>query len=415
MIKMKDDKYLRVLKNKNFLKLWGSQILSQVALNMLNFVLVLKIFEKTESTIAVSLVLIFYALPAIILGPFSGTLVDLWNKRRLLMMTNAFQGIIILFYIPIKDLIWPIYSIIFLYSFVNQFYIPGEAATLPGVVKKENLPAANSIFLFSVYGAFMGGYGLAGPVVKIAGWETPFAIASLMLWLACISVSLLPKEQKRAQISAENFTDFWIYLKEGYQFIRDEPLVFLPSLLLVFSQILSSSAAILFPSYASKILAIDIRDLSVALIVPAGLGAFAGAAAVVRCLKTIRKKSLIELGVFLASFCLFLLSFLIPKILDFHLRLAVSGAIMFLIGIAFVFFAIPTQTLIQEHTPKKLRGRVFGFLGFMITLGMTIPVLVAATIADILGVTWIIFSAAVLIGIVGIYSRWGFPSWILRR
>lgn len=412
---MRKNKYLKVLGNKNFLKLWGSQILSQVALNMLNFILVLKIFDQTGSTVAVSLVLIFYALPALILGPLSGTLVDLWNKRQLLMLTNALQGLIILFYIPFKELIWPIYGIIFLYSFVNQFYLPGEAATLPGVVEKKSLSVANSIFLFSIYGSFIGGYGLAGPIVKSMGWEAPFVLATLMLWLASLSTSLLPSGTGRSQVGAKNLAQFWARLKEGYQFIRSEPLVFLPFLLLVFAQTLTSTSAVLFPSYATKILAIDIRDLSVVLIIPAGTGAFLGAATVVKRAKKVRKKTLIESGVFLASFCLFLLAFLVPKILNFHLRLATTSLVMFLAGVAFVFFAVPTQTLIQEHTPKKLRGRVFGVLGFMITLGMTVPVLVAATIADFLGVTWIIFLAAAFIGLIGIYSRWGFPSWILRR
>ncbi len=412
---MKKDKYLKVLTNKNFLKLWGSQVFSQVALNMINFILVLKIFEQTGSTIAVSLVLIFYALPAIILGPFSGTLVDLWDKRKVLMLTNLIQGVIILFYIPIKDLIWPIYSIIFLYSFVNQFYIPGEAATLPGVVEKNDLPAANSIFLFSIYGGFIGGYGLAGPMVKIVGWRAPFIIAAIMLWLAFFSVSLLPPGTGKRQVEAENIAEFWNRLKEGYLFIKSEPLVFLPFILLVFAQILSSTSAILFPSYATKILAIDIKDLSIVLIVPAGIGAFLGATTVVRRVGKVRKKTLIEFGVFLASFCLLLLAFLVPKVLNFHFRLALTSFIMFLAGIAFVFFAIPTHTLIQEHTPKKLRGRVFGVLGFMITLGMTVPVLAAATIADILGVTVMIFLAAVFIAAIGFYSRWGLPSWIFRR
>jgi MFS family permease len=410
---MKSDKYFKVLKNKDFLKLWGSQVFSQLALNMINFILVLKIFDQTGSTIAVSLVLIFYALPAIILGPFSGTLVDLWDKRKLLMLTNALQGAVILFYIPLKELIWPIYSIIFLYSFVNQFYLPSEAATLPGIVAKEDLPTANSIFLFSVYGAFVGGYGLAGPAVRLAGWESPFLVGAAMLWFACLFVSFLPIGKKKQRNEIENFAEFWLHLKEGYQFIRSEPLVFLPSLLLVFSQILISTTAILFPSFATQILMIDIRDLSLTLIVPAGIGAFLGAATVVRRVGRVRKKTLIEFGIFLASFCLFLLAFLIPRIA--YYRLAITGLIMFFLGIAFVFFAIPTQTLIQEHTPQDLRGRVFGVLGFMTTLGMTVPILVVATIADIFGATWMIFFAAFLVAIVGFYSRWGLPRWILRR
>jgi MFS family permease len=85
-------------------------------------------------------------------------------------------------------------------------------------------------------------------------------------------------------------------------------------------------------------------------------------------------------------------------------RIQTAMIIVFLLGISLVSLLIPTQTLIQEQTPKEFRGRVFGVLGFMITIGTILPVLLTATIADILGVTWIIFIIGLGVGVIAVYS-----------
>jgi len=73
---MKREIVKELRKNKKFLYLWTSQILTQLTVNLINFVIILRIFGKMQSTVAVSLVWLFYALPTIIVGPFVGTLID---------------------------------------------------------------------------------------------------------------------------------------------------------------------------------------------------------------------------------------------------------------------------------------------------------------------------------------------------
>ncbi len=112
--------FFEVLGIADFRKIWYSQILSQVTINFINFVLVLRVFEATGSTVAVSFVWIFYAIPAILLGPFSGTIVDLTDKRRILILTTILEAVIVLFYLFVKTKIWPLYSIIFLWTLFNK-------------------------------------------------------------------------------------------------------------------------------------------------------------------------------------------------------------------------------------------------------------------------------------------------------
>ncbi len=393
--------FFEVAKIKNFRKIWGSQILSQGTLNLINFVIILRIFEATHSTVAVSLVWIFYAIPATLLGPFSGTIVDLFQKRKILMYTTFFEAIIVLCYLLVKQKLWPIYSVIFLYSLVNQLYIPAEASTMPWVVSKNLLPVANSLFLFTIYGAFLVGFGLAGPLVRIVGHEVPFILGFVFLMTASLFVSGLPKEEKKGKIS--DVQDFLIRVKEGYLFIKGEPSILFPLLLLVFSQVVVGIIAVLSPSLATEILSIDLLDAGPTLILPAGFGAIIGALGVTSLLRRkIRKKKIISFGFFLSAVSLLSIATVVPLLGS--LRALVALGIAFLLGIGFVSIIIPVQTLLQEKTPEDKRGRVFGVLGFAITLTSILPVLLTATIAEILGTNFMIGIISLLVGVLGVYS-----------
>jgi len=398
--------FIAILKTKNFIKIWSSQILSQLTVNLLNFVLIIKIFENTNSTVAVSLFWFFWALPAIFLGPFSGTLIDFLGTRKILILSNLSQALVVLLYLPVRNSIWPIYSILLLYSFLNQFYLPAEAATLPGAVNRKLLPSANSLFLFTTYASLILGYGLAGPLIKLIGRQFPFVIGSLMLILAALAVRLLPSQtfsKINHKISSQYLPDFFKKLNEGYQFIRYNPTVLFPLLILVFSQIILSILLVLAPALIVKILNTDLINISSRLVLPIGIGGILGMITTVKLLKNIRKRYLINTGFFLLSFSLFFLVLAVPHFPQYFKILSeiVLGLIC---GFAFSLFTVPTQTLLQEKTPDNLRGRVFGVLGFLITLSSVLPVLFAATIGEFLGEIWVILILATAIFTLGLFS-----------
>jgi MFS family permease len=223
--------FLEILKNKNFLKIWGSQLLSQITVNLLNFILILQIFQQTESTVAISLFWFFWSIPAIFIGPLSGTLIDLWGTRKILILTNLFQSLIVLLYLSASSSIWPIYTILMIYSISNQFYLPAEAATMPSVVPQKLLSSANSLFLSTTYLSLVLGFGVAGLLVRVLGYQIPFILGSLMLILGALLVWRLPEMtfvKPTGKIDSSKFQEFLNKLVEGYRFLKASPTVLFP-------------------------------------------------------------------------------------------------------------------------------------------------------------------------------------------
>ena len=371
--------YFDLLTKTAFPKIWTVQILSQVSLNLVNFLLILRIFEATGSTVAVSLVLLSYATPVLIIGPFAGTISDLFSKRSLMFTAISVQAAAVLLYLPIQSRIWPIYLVVFLYGIISQIYIPAESSMMVNLVPKRLLAVANSLFVFTIYASFLIGFGFAGPLVRLFGNNTPFLIISGLLVFGSFLVRSLPKDKKAETVTTPD--EFWKKLLEGYSFIKQSPTVLFPLVLLVLTSTVVQIIAVLAPAITVKVFGIDLLDASTQIILPVGAGSVLGAFGAVQLLRSNRKKVVITQGIFLAAASLGVLGLAVPNIENSTLVGTIS---LFALGLSFPMVSIPSQTLLQEKTPDALRGRVFGTLGFLMTGFSLLPVLFSAALTEVL-------------------------------
>lgn len=398
--------FATVLKNKDFLKIWGAQLVSLICANMLVFILMGRIYQDTGSTIAVGLLWGFDILPSATLGPFIGVFLDYLDKKKILIFSSLIQAFVVLLFLGIGEKVWPIYTIILLYSFCDEFFNPAIAILLPSIVKKEELTAANSIFLFTTQGSFAFGFLAGGMILKLLGFS-PFAfiLASILLLFAVFLASLLrwnPSVQKR-KVKA-TLAGFWHELVGGYNFIKNEPKILFPIILLTGLQIILGMGLILIPTISREIVSIDFADSPFVLVVPAILGAILGSLLVERMIRKYLKRVLIINGLFLLGIAILFFGVVLPLI---WFAAILSSFLVFLMGAAFVLMFIPLQVLIQENTPFGVRGRVFGTLNTLITLAAAIPVLATVTVVDILGIKLALAIAGVFLIVLAVYTARG--------
>lgn len=385
----------KLLRNKNFLKLWVSQLFSQLTINMLNFVLISKIYEQTGSTIAVALLWIFFSLPAVFVGPFSGLIIDIFSKRKILMLANFFQAVTIFIFYFISHHLYPIYVAVFVYSLLNQFYLPAEAASIPWLVKKKNLPSANSLFLFTSQASFLVGFGSGGIFLNFVSANTAILVAGVLLLIASASIFLLPVDKTELKKPTEvKRLDVWFdWLKEGWQYLSKKgKLVFYSFGLLALFQTAVAGLGAIFPALSAEILERPFSKTGVGLVFPLAIGLIGGSTVFSRFANGRRKKHWIFLGTVTGGASLILislLSFINPYPEKRFLLLMI---LLFITGIAAALVYVPSQTFVQETTPADIRGRIFGILSVIINLSIIPPVLLIALIIDILGVNGLLFS-----------------------
>lgn len=390
-----------LLKNPKFLYLWISQLLSQLTINMMNFLLLTRLFTVTGSSIATSLLWLAYALPAIFFGPIGAASVDMVSKRKMLMVTNLLQALTVFAYIFIHEQsIFLLYAVVLAYSFFNQFYVPAESASLPSVVSKKDLPHANSLFFITQQTSLIVGFGIAGIVEKLLGFNGSLILFSVFLFIAFISVSFLGEMKPKKEIP-ETFEKvlkaFFDSILEGYEYIKGKKSILLPLLLLLGIQAGLAIAIISLPVIATQILNISVNLAGIYIVIPIGIGALLGSVYVSKMLKGgLRKRKLIEicLGVVGISMLLFIIG--VPYLSEF---------LIILIGFGFIGINIPTLTYLQETTPPHLRGRVFGNLWFLVTIVTVFPVLFSGAITELFGVRTLFTMMAIGVLLVLVYVK----------
>jgi MFS family permease len=75
-----------------FIIVWIGQIISIMASGMSGFGLSIWMFEQTKSATAMGLMQVFYILPFLLLSPIAGVMVDRYN-RKLMMMVSDFTAV----------------------------------------------------------------------------------------------------------------------------------------------------------------------------------------------------------------------------------------------------------------------------------------------------------------------------------
>lgn len=405
--------YSSLLRNWNFDKLWGAQLFSQLAANILNFALIIRVFDLAAGTryanIAVSLLILSFGIPSIIFAVFAGALIDHLDRKKVLVLTNILRaGLVLLFFLVEKNLLM-VYGLIFVISTITQFFVPAEGSALPHLVKKEGLVSANSLFLFTIYGSFIVGYSLAGPIIGKWGIEMVYIVTSVCFLIAAMLSALLPT------LRAVDKRDIALYAiavevtnnlrKNLGSIYRDKKLLF-PILQLTIAQGLTNVIIVLAPSLSLLVLGKSLSKASEILIVPAGIGMIGGAILIGYFFKDKNKARMIEIGLLLAATCLFMLG-IIKKFPQQNIALIVASLVLAL-GFANALVSVSAQTLLQLNSTEETRGKIFGALNMMVNVAATLPILLAGVTADLVSPLSVLVTVAVLILIYLVFQRRAF-------
>ncbi|MGW3283181.1 MFS transporter [Streptomyces sp. NPDC001002] len=159
--------------SRDFRRLWFSGMISTFG-SFLTFVaLPVQIKELTESAAAVGAIGAVELVPLIVFGLYGGALADALDKRKLILWTEAGQGVLsallLLNALVPSPAVWPLYVVAALSSALVSVQRPALDSLWPRIVAHEHLPAAASLNALRWTVGGVAGPALAGVVVAYAG------------------------------------------------------------------------------------------------------------------------------------------------------------------------------------------------------------------------------------------------------
>ncbi len=414
----KVDPILDVLKNILFRKLWIGQIATQLASNMLIFLLALLVYRMTGSNVAVSGLFLAYGFPSLLFGVMAGTIVDRLDRRAVLVGAHFTRALLMVAVMALGDRISAVYLLVFTYAIINQLTTPSEVPLIPQFVPKTHLVSANSLFSFTFYGSMAIGLICAGPALRFLGAEGSYILIFVLYMIGTISVFGIPPQGEGFKSLRRIFQYDIVYIfkrfvnnmEMGVQYVAKSHVLKEAMVLLTGTQILIVLLGTLGPGFADKVLRIDIRDASLLIVGPTIVGILSGALWVGNRGYRYASLTLMNIGVISAGLILIITSavFAATNTLWFALvpRVVVNIAalgLFYLLGFANSLLDVPSNTMLQKETEGDMRGRVYGILSASVGGAGILPVVISGLLADLIGVGTVIFLLGLIVFIYGIY------------
>jgi predicted MFS family arabinose efflux permease len=388
--------YIEVLGNKNFSKLWVSQVCSQLTNYLLSFTVLIKVFRMTESTLHVSLVLLSFGLATVVFGSLAGVYSDRFDRRKILTLINFLQALAVLAYIPTNDNFALLLLVTFVYSSLNQFYLPAEAPSIPNLVSENQNLVANSYFSFTGSVSMMLGFVLAGPMILWIGVNGVFVAGFAMLIIASISTSFLPP-LKPVNHSGSYVQKVWDEFKEGVRHLWESPDLHFPLLSLIVAQVFNGVLITLAPEFVEKILGINLETGTIYMIAPIGLGILLGALLLHFENKYFSKQNLI-----LAGFLGMGLIMLVIGLAAGNVGKEAYTAMALILGFFNAHVFAPSHSIVQGAAKENIRGRVYGVLYVLLQGAATLPAVFVGLASKALSAAMIMALFGCLLAVTGL-------------
>jgi len=185
---------------QTFFIVWIGQVISLLGSKLTEFALGFWILDQTYQDTGTitqfALTILFMYLPKVLISPLAGVLIDRWNRRSAMILSDLGTGIVtivILALVGSNNLaVWHIYLALTISSSLNAFQQPAYIAAIAQLVPGENLSRANGMVQASFAIAKIAAPAIAGLLMKFFGLETILCI-DIATFLAAIATLLSVK------------------------------------------------------------------------------------------------------------------------------------------------------------------------------------------------------------------------------
>jgi len=218
-------------RNRNYRFAWSGQIVSEVGDHFNNIAVLSLAMSQTHSGTVIATLMMSRAIPAMLVGPLAGIVLDRFDRRRIMIASDLIRGFIALGFILTlgHHQTWLLYLLSALLFMASPFFTSGRSAILPSIATEDELHTANSLtqttgWLTLTVGAFFGGTTAAK-----FGYEFAFLFNSLSFFISAFCIYNLRSKvghfRAHRSLNETKVARPWHEYREGLAYMRKNPLI----------------------------------------------------------------------------------------------------------------------------------------------------------------------------------------------
>lgn len=385
-----------IFKNKNFLLLWLGQLVSAIGSRMHAIAVMWYVLEITGSAAKAGITMIFTVVPNILLSPLTGPLADRINRKKIIVISDFLNGVLVgvialLVYTDSMEL-WILYLISALMSATSAFFSPAIQASIPSIVKKDNLVKANSLTQMTRYATSIFGPAVGGILVAFMGIPGLFLLNSISYLISSFSESfiIIPKVKRDKTKKTSLLNEF----SEGIKYtIKNKDLLHIIIVGGVIINFFFAPLSLMIAVMAKEVLNVGSGGYGI-LLSAMSVGGLIMSFIIPKISDKIGNYKLMFIGLTLEGL------FLIPFAFANNIYIGVIS--LAILGSSFGVVNVAIGTVIQTIVPNNIMGRVSSVFGILCSVSVPLGYYLGGVALETYSVTNICIISGIIVTIAGL-------------
>ena len=384
-------------KKKSF-QFLSSQIVSLFGSMLVQYAITWSILLETQSGAMVTISILCGFLPTFFIAPFAGVWADRYNRKILIIVSDAAIALstlvlAVLFMLGYGE-IWLLFAVSVVRSFGAGIQTPAVSAILPQIVPTDKLTRVNGLFGSVQSAVMLISPMAAGALLGFASIVSIFFIDVVTAAVAIFILSVLLHVPTHAKALEKRAVGYFSDLRDGIAYIAGHGYVKAFFLYCTLFFILAAPAAFLTPLQVARRFGDDVWRLS-AIEMVFSIGMMAGGGVMAAWGGFRNKVRTMMFASFVFAVCTVALG-LVPV---FWLYLVIMG----LFGVTMPVFNTPAMVLLQQKVEENYLGRVFGVMSMISSIMMPLGMLVFGPLADVIRIEWLLVGTGGVLAVVSFF------------
>ncbi|MBK5222946.1 MAG: MFS transporter [Acidimicrobiia bacterium] len=387
---------VRAFKHRDYAIFWSGALASNTGTWVQNLTVPYVLYQLTDSAFWVGVATFAQFIPGMVLGPLGGSIADRFDRRRVLLATQALMAMVafLLWAAWVADFrsLPVILGIVTLSGVIAGINIPSWQSFVNDMVPRDDLLSAVTLNSLQFNAARAIGPTIGGFLLANYGPSWAFLVNALSY--VCVLLALLVVRTRPARRGSPLPGGVLSQFRRAVRYTRTQPGIVLGVAVAVLVGFLGNPVqqfTVIFAEDEFRVSAQALGFLNMAL----GVGAVASAPLVSGWDQVISRASLVRIGlpIYGASIVAFALS---PVY-------AVGLVALVGVGAGFLIVISTTNTAVQVIVADHVRGRVMALRIMAFTGSYPLGALIQGTIADRIGARPTVAGAGLLIVAAGVY------------
>ncbi|MGH2821009.1 MAG: MFS transporter [Actinomycetota bacterium] len=384
----------RPLRVRDFALLWTGMTTSMLGDGVYLVAIAWQVFDLVNSPAALSIVLVAWNVPQVLLLLVGGVASDRFDRRAVMIAADVVRavaiGILALLALTNSLEFWHMIVLVGLYGVGEAFFMPAFGAIVPDVVPQELLVQANSLdqFVRPIAMRFIGP-ALGGFLIVLNDGDAglAFALDAVTFAISGVCILLMSSRYVRERVTAGEGTLFK-EVGDGLRYVRSQPWLWASLLVAAIGMMcFSGPYQVLIPFIVRNDMGGSAGDLG-AILAAGGVGAILGS--ILMSQRGLPRRHVTFLYVSWALGTFVMGAFAIAETTWQGMIVSFTMVVLFTVGM------IVWGTLLHRFVPAGLLGRVSS-LDWTVSISL-VPVSLAVTgpIAGAVGHRQTLAAAAIL-------------------